>query len=94
MSSITLEMEQFYSLGRDADVIIYNSSIDGSVKSVDDLLRKNALLADFKAVKNGDVWATDQNMYQQMMQTGRIIADFNAAITGSDAETTHVHKLQ
>ena len=94
MSSITLEMEQFYSLGRDADVIIYNSSIDGSVKSVDDLLRKNALLADFKAVKNGDVWATDQNMYQQMMQTGRIIADFNAAITGSDAETTYVHKLQ
>ena len=92
-SSVTLEMEQFYSIAKDADIIIYNTSIDGSVESVDDLVKKNALLADFAAVKNGNVWATDQNMYQQMMQTGRIIADFNAAITGSGADTTYVHKL-
>ena len=92
-SSVTLEMEQFYTLAHNADIIIYNSSIDSSVGSVDDLLRKNALLADFTAVKNGNVWATEQNMYQQMMQTGRIIADFNTAITGSGAETTFVHKL-
>ena len=93
-SSVTLEMEQFYALARDADVIIYNSSIDGSVDDINDLLRKNSLISDFKAVKNGEVWATDQNMYQQMMQTGRIIADFNAAITGSGADTTYVHKLK
>ena len=92
-SSVTLEMEQFYSIAKDADIIIYNTSIDGSVESVDDLVKKNALLADFAAVKNGNVWATDQNMYQQMMQTGPIIADFNAAITGSGADTTYVHKL-
>ena len=92
-SSVTLEMEQFYSMAKDADIIIYNSSIDGNVASVDDLVAKNAMIADFAAVKNGNVWATDQNMYQQMMQTGRIIADFNAAITGSGAETTYVHKL-
>ena len=92
-SSVTLEMERFYAMAKDADIIIYNSSIDGSVDSVDALVRKNELLNDFKAVQNGDVWTTDQNMYQQMMQTGRIIADFNAAITGSGAETTYVHKL-
>ena len=94
MSSVTLEMERFYSMAKDADVIIYNASIDGSVKTLDDLLAKNALIKDFKAVQSGDVWVTDQNMYQQMMETGRIIADFNAAITGSGAETTYVHKLQ
>lgn len=93
MSSVTLEMERFYSMAKDADLIIYNASIDGSVKSLDDLLGKNALLKDFKAVQSGNVWVTDQNMYQQMMQTGRIIADFNAAITGSGADTTYVHKL-
>ena len=92
-SSVTLEMERFCAMAKDADVIIYNASIDGSVDSIDTLLRKNELLGDFKAVQNGDVWTTDQNMYQQMMQTGRIIADFNAAITGSGAETTYVHKL-
>ena len=94
MSSITLEMEKFYAEAKDADVIIYNSSIDSSVNSVQDLVSKNPLLADFAAVKNGNVWATEQNMYQQMMQTGRIIADFNTAISGSGAETTYVHKLK
>ena len=93
-SSVTLEMERFYATAKDADVIIYNSSIDGSVDSIDALKRKNELLGDFKAIQNGEVWTTDQNMYQQMMQTGRIIADFNAAITGSGTETTFVHKLK
>ena len=93
MSTVTLEMERFYAIAKDADIIIYNSSIDGSVDSVDALVRKNALLNDFAAVKSGEVWATNQNMYQQMMQTGRIIADFNTAITGSGAETVYVHKL-
>lgn len=93
-SSVTLEMERFYAMAKDADVIIYNASIDGSVDSLDALKRKNELLGDFKAIQNGDVWTTDQNMYQQMMQTGRIIADFNAAITDSGADTTYVHKLK
>ena len=93
MSNVTLEMERFYAMAKDADVIIYNASIDGSISNLDDLLSKNALLQDFKAVKSGDVWVTDQNMYQQMMNTGRIIADFNVAITGSGADTTYVHKL-
>ncbi len=93
-SNVTLEMERFYATAKDADVIIYNASIDGSVDSLDALKRKNELLGDFKAIQNGDVWTTDQNMYQQMMQSGRIIADFNAAIIGSGADTTYVHKLK
>ena len=92
-SSVTLEMERFYAMAKDADMIIYNASIDSTVDSIDALVRKNELLGDFKAVQDGEVWTTDQNMYQQMMQAGRIIADFNAAITGSGAETTYVHKL-
>ena len=93
MSSVTLEMERFYALGKDADIIIYNASIDGSVHDVTDLVRKNELLKDFRAVQDGNVWTTEQNMYQQMMQTGRIIADFHAVITGSGAQTTYVHRL-
>ena len=92
-SSVTLEMERFYTEARDADIIIYNASIDASVDSVDDLLQKNALLADFKAVQNGDVWVTSQNMYQQMIHTGRIVADFNAVVTDSGADTVYVRKL-
>ena len=92
-SSVTLQMEQFYALAKDADVVIYNGSIDDSVDSIDDLLEKNALLADFKAVSSGDVWVTEQNMYQQMMASGSIIADFNRALTGAHGELTYLRQL-
>jgi len=92
-SSVTLQMEQFYALAKDADVIIYNSSIDDGVDSLDDLIEKNALLADFKAVASGDVWVTEQNMYQQMMASGGIIADFNRVLTGATGELTYLRQL-
>ena len=81
-SSITLQMEQFYALTKDADVLIYNGSIDDTVASLDALLAKCDLLADFKAVREGNVWVTEQSMYQQMMATGDIIADFNHVLRG------------
>lgn len=93
MSTVTLEMEQFYAQAKDADIIVYNATIDGGVNSVSDLLAKNELLGNFKAVQNGDVWVTEQNMYQQMMNSGDIIADFNKAFTGSDDNLTYLHKL-
>lgn len=93
MSSMTLEMEQFYATAKDADIIIYNSSIDDSVKTTADLLAKNELLAGFKAVKDGNVWATEQNMYQQMMNSGGIIADMHQVFTGASDDLTYMHKL-
>ena len=38
--SVKLTMEEFYATAVDADYLIYNSSIDASVKSIDDLLAK------------------------------------------------------
>ena len=92
-STTTLTMEQFYATAKDADVLVYNTSIDEDVHSLDDLLQKNGLLADFKAVQSGDVWVTDHNMYQQMVQSGSIIADFNRALKGTDEGVTHLRRL-
>ena len=92
-SSVTLQMEQFYALAKDADVLIYNGSIDDSVASLDALLAKSDLLADFKAVREGNVWATEQSMYQQMMSTGDIIADFNHVLVGDVDDLTYLRKL-
>lgn len=92
-SSATMEMEQFYATAKDADVIIYNGTIDDTVSSLDDLLQKNELLGDFAAVKTGDVWACDQNMYQQMVRTGDIIADINRVLTGKGDEATYFRRL-
>ena len=93
-SSVTLQMEQFYAMAKDADVLIYNGSIDDSVDSLDALVAKNPLLDDFKAVGTGDVWVTEQNMYQQMMASGQIIADINCALTGSTDDLTYLQRLE
>ena len=93
-STVTLEMEQFYAQAKDADIIIYNATIDSGVNTVDDLLTKNELLDNFKAVQEGNVYVTEQNMYQQMMATGDIIVDFSRIFAGSDEELTYLHKME
>jgi iron complex transport system substrate-binding protein len=83
-SSVTLEMEEFYATAKDADFIIYNSTIDGGVSSLAELIAKNKLLADFKAVKNGDVWCTGQNLYQETTQLGLMISDIHEMLVSGD----------
>ncbi len=41
-------MEDFYAKAKDADYIIYNSTIDGELKTIDELLSKSKLLAGFQ----------------------------------------------
>lgn len=84
-SSVTMEMEKFYSTAKDADFIIYNSTIGGEISSVDELIAKNNLIKDFKAVKEGRVWCTRNNLFQETMKTGAIISDFNAIFTDNTA---------
>ena len=93
-STVTMEMEKFYTEAKDADVIVYNATIDGGVSSVDELVAKNSLLANFKAVREGNVWTTDQDMYQQMMNTGAIISDLHRVLTEPDAtQLTYLKRL-
>jgi iron complex transport system substrate-binding protein len=93
-STVTLEMERFYEEARDADYVVYNASIDGGVSSVDELVQKNRLLADFKAVREGNVWCTTQDMYQQMTNTGSIISDFHEMLADPDAtDLEYLHRL-
>lgn len=92
--SVNLEMERFYAGAKDADIIIYNSSIDGEIHTLDELLAKSHLLEDFKAVKNGDVWCTSKNLFQETTEFGQMISDMNKIFT-SDTENLHfLYKLR
>lgn len=51
-STVTIQMEAFYSGAHDADVLIYNSIIDGGLTTIDELLSLEPLLGDFKAVQD------------------------------------------
>lgn len=70
LSTMNMDFESFYAAAKDADVLIYNSTIDGELTAIDELCAKNQLFADFKAVKEGNVWCTGKNMFQETMGLG------------------------
>ena len=86
LSTTTIQMEEFYAAARDADYLIYSGSIDSAMESVEQLLAKSPLLADFKAVQAGNVFCTDKNMFQQTMGLPGFMQDVHAMLT--DAEFT------
>lgn len=91
-SSVTMQMEEFYAAAQDADYLIYNSSIDGEVGSIDELLGKSNLLGDFKAVQEGNVFCTTKNLYQESMSIGTLTKDIHSMLTG-ETEMTYLYRL-
>ena len=81
-STMNMQVEEFYNGAKDADFLIYNSSIDGGVSSREELLDKCEVLADFKAVQEGNVWCTTDDMYQQSLSIGYLIEDIHAMLSG------------
>jgi iron complex transport system substrate-binding protein len=95
-STMNMEMESFYAGACDADYIIYNSTIDGELQTMEQLIQKSPLLADFKAVQQGNAWCTEKNLYQQTTGVSGMIQDLHAIISGvADDETqlTFLHRL-
>lgn len=85
-TSVPLTMEEFYAKAVDADYLVYNASIDAALTSVNDLLAKSELFADFKAVKEGNVWTTGKSLYQATDIVGELITDLNLMLTGGNEE--------
>ena len=81
LSTMNLPLEDFYAGARDADFLIYNSTIEGVVSTTDDLVAKCSLLADFKAVQNGHVWCVAQSFFQQSMELADFILELHRLFT-------------
>ena len=95
LSTVNMTMESFYDGARDADVLIYNSTIDGELFTLSELLQKSAFLKDFRAVQTGNVWCTGKNLFQEPMGLGKLILDMHRVLTDENApeELTYLHKL-
>ena len=81
LSTMNLPLEDFYAGARDADFLIYNSTIEGVVSTTDELVAKCSLLADFKAVQNGHVWCVAQSFFQQSMELADFILELHRLFT-------------
>ncbi len=97
LSTVTIQMESFYAQARDADVLIYNSTVSGDLEQMQDLIEKSSLFEDFKAVQNGEVWCTEQSMFQQSSATAGMIADIHMILSGEAEgrdQLTWLHRIR
>lgn len=93
-STLNIQVEEFYAGAKDADFLIYNSSIDGGVSDLEELLDKCSVLADFKAVKEGNVWCTTNDMYQQSLSIGYLTEDIHAMLSGKTDDMHYLFRLK
>ena len=89
LSTMNLPLEDFYAGAKDADVLIYNSTIEGMVATIDELVAKCALLADFRAVQNGNVWCTTQSFFQQSMELADFVIELHRVLTEDAPDGLH-----
>lgn len=93
LSTMNMDIESFYQKAKDADFIIYNSTIDGELETIAQLVEKSELLADFKAVKNNNVWCTEKNTFQQTTGVSEMIHDIHMIVTGQADEMEQLEFL-
>ncbi len=94
LSTMKLQMEQFYDLAQSADILIYNSSITGELRSVEDLIALNGVFGDFDAVSEGRVYCTEADMFQSTTAVGQIMLDFYHVISDDEEELTYLYQLK
>ncbi len=83
-ATVRLSMEEFYSKAVNADYLIYNGTIESPLNSMQDLIDKDELFGEFKAVKEGNVWTLDKTWYQATATVGYLIEDLNLMLIDGD----------
>ena len=96
LSSINMNMEEFYNAAVNADYIIYNCSIAAQLHTIGDLTSLSPVLEKFKAVKEGNAWCTTESMFQQTDKMGTIIQEMNRIFTGTTdgSDLTYIFRLE
>lgn len=84
----TVSMESFYAAAEDADILIYNASIEDAPESLAQMCGKDSILTAFRAVREGNVWCMRSSLYQNASRTGAIMRDLNAIVTGEAEDET------
>lgn len=96
LSTINIQMETFYDAAKDADILIYNSTIEADLSTIEQLISKSGPLADFKAVQNGNVWCTGKSMFQESQAVGDMILDIHNVLTQekeADGRLVYLYRL-
>ena len=93
LSTMNIPLEDLYTGVKDADVLIYNGTIEGTISTKEELLARCALLAECKAVQTGNIWCTTPSFFQQSMALADFMLDLHAVFTGETADPDTLHFL-
>ena len=96
LSTMNMQMEAFYDKAVEADILIYNSTIEGGLEKISDLTQLADSFSDFKAVKSGNVWCTDASTFQKTTGAADMILEMNRIFSGKTdgEEMEYFHKLK
>ncbi len=83
LSTTKITMEDFYLEASDADILIYNSTIEGEPDSVEDMTKPAPALADFQAVKEHNVYCLREGYFQKTTEVAEFIEELHEILTGS-----------
>lgn len=94
-STVNLQMEAFFDGARDADILIYNSAINGELNTMEDLFSRSEVFRKFTAVQTGQVYCTGKNLFQEPMALGELIVEIHGILTEDETvQPDHLKKLR
>ena len=86
-SSMNMQMEDFYATTKDADILIYNGTIDDSVSRLDDLLAKSDLFKNYRAVREKNVYCLLCDFFQNPTGMAALIDELADMLEDNDGGT-------
>ena len=93
-SQVGMDPETFYAGAVDADILIYNGTIDGGVATMEELLKKSPVFSDIKAVREGRAYCAEASLFQASGAVAEVLTDLRNVVHGEDTELSFFRCLE
>ena len=94
LSTMNITVEDFYAGAKDADLLIYNGTIEGNIDRTKELTEKMPLLGEFKAFKSGMIYCLPESFFQQSTSAADFIEDVNNILGGDTKKLSFLYRLE
>ncbi len=94
LSTMNITVEDFYAGAKDADLLIYNGTIQGDIDNKKELVGKMPLLGEFSAFKSSDIYCLPESFFQQSTSVADFIEDVNNILEDDTKKLNYLYRLE